>query len=164
MAVRNVLLFRGAGNILNFKVLFCVDGKLLCKAFSLCRQPLLHFFRLVQIAAKALSFAVVLAVEVVQDHCLTAAEFFDFFSQCGGLLGMLTALGDLQQGTELNEELVHTLIEKIIVHEKEIINSETVMSIEIYYRFIGKTSDCFNRSVTPIKTKTESVAATDSID
>ena len=88
MAVRNVLLFRGAVNILDFKVLFCVDGKLLCKAFSLCRQPLLHFFRLVQIAAKALSFAVVLAVEVVQDHCLTAAEFFDFFSQCG----------DLQQG------------------------------------------------------------------
>lgn len=44
-----------------------------------------------------------------------------------------------------------------------IINSETVMRIEIYYRFIGKTDDCLNRSVTPIKTKTESVAATDSI-
>lgn len=27
--------------------------------------------------------------------------------------------------TELDEELVHTLIEKIIVHEKEIINGET---------------------------------------
>ena len=65
--------------------------------------------------------------------------------------------------TELDEELVHTLIEKIIVHEKEIIDGETVMRIEIYYRFIGKTSDCLNRSVTPIKTKTESVAATDSI-
>lgn len=38
------------------------------------------------------------------------------------------------------------------------------MRIEIYYRFIGKTSDCPNRSVTPIKTKTESVAATDSIE
>ena len=65
--------------------------------------------------------------------------------------------------TELDEELVHTLIEKIIVHEKEIIDGETVMRIEIYYRFIGKTSDCLNHSVTPIKTKTESVAATDSI-
>ena len=65
--------------------------------------------------------------------------------------------------TELDEELVHTLIEKIIVHEKEIIDGETVMRIEIYYRFIGKTSDCLNRSVAPIKTKTESVAATDSI-
>ena len=65
--------------------------------------------------------------------------------------------------TELDEELVHTLIEKIIVHEKEIIDGETVMRIEIYYRFIGKTSDCLNRSVTPIKTKTESATATDSI-
>lgn len=65
--------------------------------------------------------------------------------------------------TELDEELVHTLIEKIIVHEKEIIDGETVMRIEIYYRFIGKTSDCLNRSVAPIKTKTESVVATDSI-
>ena len=55
--------------------------------------------------------------------------------------------------TELDEELVHTLIEKIIVHEKEIIDGETVMRIEIYYRFIGKTSDCLSRSVTPIKTK-----------
>lgn len=65
--------------------------------------------------------------------------------------------------TEFDEELVHTQIEKIIIHEKEIIDGETVMRIEIYYRFIGKTSDCLNRFVTPIKTKTESVVATDSI-
>ena len=37
------------------------------------------------------------------------------------------------------------------------------MRIEIYYSFIGKTAECLNRAVTPIKTKTESVAATDSI-
>lgn len=37
------------------------------------------------------------------------------------------------------------------------------MRIEIYYRFIGKTSDCLKRSVTHIKAKAESVAATDSI-
>ena len=37
------------------------------------------------------------------------------------------------------------------------------MRIEIYYRFIGKTSDCLDRTVTPLKAKTESVAATDSI-
>ena len=65
--------------------------------------------------------------------------------------------------TEFDEELVHTQIEKIIIHEKEIIDGETVMRIEIYYRFIGKTSDCLNRFVTPIKTKKESVVATDSI-
>ena len=40
--------------------------------------------------------------------------------------------------TELTEELLHTLIEKVVVHEKEVINGETVMRIDIYYRFIGK--------------------------
>ena len=40
--------------------------------------------------------------------------------------------------TELTEELLHTLIEKIVVHEKEVIDGETVMRIDIYYRFIGK--------------------------
>ena len=40
--------------------------------------------------------------------------------------------------TELTEELLHTLIEKVVVHEKEIIDGETVMRIDIYYRFIGK--------------------------
>ena len=52
---------------------------------------------------------------------------------------------------DLDEELVHTLIEKIIVHEKEIIDIKTVIRIKIYYRFIGKTSDCLNDSVTSIK-------------
>ena len=40
--------------------------------------------------------------------------------------------------TCLTEELVHTLIEKVVVHEKEVIDGETVMRIDIYYRFIGK--------------------------
>ena len=40
--------------------------------------------------------------------------------------------------TELTEELLHTLIEKVVVHEKEVIDGETVMRIDIYYRFIGK--------------------------
>ena len=40
--------------------------------------------------------------------------------------------------TEITEELLHTLIEKVVVHEKEIIDNETVMRIDIYYRFIGK--------------------------
>ena len=206
----------------------------------------MHFFQFVQVAVKALGFAVVLAVEVMQNHCLTAAEDADAYadylmglSQAGQLneqktmkkeldatqrrlselatlvqriyednvFGRLsddlyqtlsakyeaetkelkTRAAEIQallaeattktQGiqdftdlvaqyaniTELDEEQVHTLIEKIIVHEKEIIDGETVMRIEIYYHFIGKTGDCLNRSVTHIKTKTESVAATDSI-
>ena len=64
--------------------------------------------------------------------------------------------------TELDEELVHTLIEKIIVHEKEIINAKRHAHRNLL-PLHRKTSDCLNRSVTPIKTKTESVAATDSI-
>lgn len=39
--------------------------------------------------------------------------------------------------TELDYELVHTLIEKIVVHEKEIVDDKPVMRIDIYYRFIG---------------------------
>lgn len=43
--------------------------------------------------------------------------------------------------TCLTEELVHTLIEKVVVHEKEVIDGETVMRIDIYYRFIGKVGN-----------------------
>ena len=41
--------------------------------------------------------------------------------------------------TELTAELLHTLIDKIVIHEKELAgDGEIVMRIEIYYRFIGK--------------------------
>ncbi len=39
--------------------------------------------------------------------------------------------------SELSEELVHTLIEKIVVHEREKIDGDVVMRVDIYYRFIG---------------------------
>ena len=95
------------------------------------------------------------------DGCLFSCNYKDDeWVELENFTNLVAPYADI---TELDEELVHTLIEKIIVHEKEIIDGETVMRIEIYYRFIGKTSDCLNRSVTPIKTKTESVAATDSI-
>lgn len=41
---------------------------------------------------------------------------------------------------ELSFELLHTLIEKIYVYEKEIVNGEKRVRIEIFYRFIGKSS------------------------
>lgn len=43
--------------------------------------------------------------------------------------------------TELTEELVHMLIEKIVVHGKEVIDNETVIKIDIYYRFIGNVQN-----------------------
>ena len=39
--------------------------------------------------------------------------------------------------TELSEELLNTLVEKIAVHEREVIDGETFMRVDIYYRFIG---------------------------
>ena len=39
--------------------------------------------------------------------------------------------------TELSAELLNTLIEKIVIHEKEIVDGRPVVRLEIYYRFIG---------------------------
>ena len=39
--------------------------------------------------------------------------------------------------TELNARILNELIEKIVVHEKEIINGQKYQAVEIYYKFIG---------------------------
>lgn len=41
--------------------------------------------------------------------------------------------------TELNARILNELIEKIVVHEKEIINGEKFQMVEIYYKFVGIT-------------------------
>lgn len=43
--------------------------------------------------------------------------------------------------TKVTEELLHTLIDKIVVHEKEVVDGEVIMRVDIYYRFIGKVGD-----------------------
>ena len=43
--------------------------------------------------------------------------------------------------TDVTEELLHTLVDKIVVHEKEVIDGKIVMQVDIYYRFIGKVGD-----------------------
>jgi len=43
--------------------------------------------------------------------------------------------------TELTEELLHTLVDKIIVHEKELVDGEVIMRVDIYYRFIGSVGN-----------------------
>ena len=43
--------------------------------------------------------------------------------------------------TEVTEELLHTLAGKIVVHEKEVIDGEIIMLVDIYYSFIGKAGD-----------------------
>ena len=42
---------------------------------------------------------------------------------------------------ELDYELVHTLIEKIYIHERENIDGKAVVKEDIYYRFIGSNAD-----------------------
>ena len=59
--------------------------------------------------------------------------------------------------TELTEELLHTLIDRVVVHEKEVIDGETVMRIDIYYRFIGKVGNEGGISLKTKKTRQASV-------
>ena len=42
---------------------------------------------------------------------------------------------------EVTEELLHTLVDKMVVHEEEVIDGEIIMRVDIYYRFIGHVSD-----------------------
>ena len=37
----------------------------------------------------------------------------------------------------LSEKLLHTLVDRIVIHEKEEQDAEIIMKIDIYYRFIG---------------------------
>lgn len=48
----------------------------------------------------------------------------------------------------LDSELVHTLIEKIYVHQKEIVDGKAQVKVDIYYRFIGNTD---NNSVISVR-------------
>lgn len=41
----------------------------------------------------------------------------------------------------LTSELLHTLIDRVVVHEKEKLDGEVVMRVDIFYRFIGKVGD-----------------------
>lgn len=43
--------------------------------------------------------------------------------------------------TEVTEELLHTLVDKIVVHEKEVVDGKIIMRVDIFYRFIGKVGD-----------------------
>ena len=43
--------------------------------------------------------------------------------------------------TVLDSELVHTLIEKVVIHESEEIDGENVKRVDIFYRFIGNIGE-----------------------
>ena len=43
--------------------------------------------------------------------------------------------------TEVTSELLHVLIDRIVIHEKEVADAEIIMKVDIYYRFIGSIGD-----------------------
>lgn len=50
-------------------------------------------------------------------------------------------IGKYTDITELDYDIVHMLIDKIVVFGREKSDSETTQRIEIYYRFVGNISD-----------------------
>lgn len=63
-------------------------------------------------------------LETADESLVNAYQFVD----------MVEKYIDIQ---ELNVRILNELLEKIVVHEKEIINGEKYQTVEIYYKFIG---------------------------
>ena len=69
-------------------------------------------------------------------------EIQEKLSACNQKVRSAKAFADLVEQytdiTEITAELLHTLVDKIVVHEKEVIDGQIIMRVDIYYRFIGK--------------------------
>lgn len=63
-------------------------------------------------------------LETADESMVNAYQFVD----------MVEKYVDIQ---ELNARILNELIEKIVVHEKEIINGDKYQTIEIYYKYVG---------------------------
>lgn len=63
-------------------------------------------------------------LETADESLVNAYQFAD----------MVEKYVDIQ---DLNARILNELIEKIVVHEKEIINGEKYQTVEIYYKFVG---------------------------
>lgn len=63
-------------------------------------------------------------LETADESMVNAYQFVD----------MVEKYVDIQ---ELNARILNELIEKIVVHEKEIINGEKYQTVEIYYKYVG---------------------------
>ena len=74
----------------------------------------------------------------LKDRCKELQNLLDSFTKRSREARDFAALVEQYTDiTELTEELVHTLIEKIVVHEKMVADTETTMRVDIYYRFVG---------------------------
>lgn len=68
----------------------------------------------------------------------SANEHFASEKSINGFMDLLEQYAPVKK---LDAVLLNNLIEKIVVHERQRIDGETIMPIEIYYRFVGKVED-----------------------
>ena len=82
-------------------------------------------------------------------------EYDSLVFRCSEIRGRLSATGKARKNTEdfaeligkyigiteLNYEVLHVLIDKIVVYEKEERDGKTYQKIDIYYRFIGNVNN-----------------------
>ena len=57
------------------------------------------------------------------------------------------AAADHDAYVEITAELLQMLVDKIIVYEKEVIDGQIIMRVDIYYRFIGKVGTVDSNSL-----------------
>ena len=75
----------------------------------------------------------------LKARCMELQDMLDSYSkQSVSSQEFAELVAEYTDITSLNAELLNTLIDKIIIHEKEVVDGETFMRVEIYYRFIGK--------------------------
>ena len=96
-------------------------------------------------------------------------EIQEKLSGCKQKVRSAKAFADLvEQYTDISEitaELLHTLVDKIVVHEKEVIDGQIIMRVDIYYRFIGKvgTADSDSLQAPHIRRDTKLLKAADAL-
>ena len=65
----------------------------------------------------------------------------NYAQKSGNVDSFVTMIQGYTEISELSDELLHTLIERIIVHEKTEVDGEIVQQLDIHYRFIGNVNE-----------------------
>ncbi|MBP1543956.1 MAG: DUF4368 domain-containing protein, partial [Oscillospiraceae bacterium] len=69
-----------------------------------------------------------------------AAIVEDYEKRAQGIDDFVELISQYENITELDHEIVHMLIDKIVVFGREKSDKETIQRVEIYYRFVGNIS------------------------
>ena len=69
-----------------------------------------------------------------------AAVVEEYEKKAKGIDDFVELISQYENITELDNEIVHMLIDKIVVFGREKSDKETIQRVEIYYRFVGNIS------------------------